>query len=394
MFTLWRRWRGEVPVSASIDDILQKMGSVFYDFGLVGPKKSLIAGHYQLPLSPGGEVLQVGPWLKVPIDLAKLPRGVFLDDLRDERLLTALRAATGRNVEFRETESAPIQLSLITESTKKKNFDDPFLPGEFWFFVEVDVNTLHGIPRRVPFDRLPLPDSYSTLPVPFGVSQADTFEWFDMSHLVGLLVAGSTRQGKSVWLRQVLRYLSNNFSPDYFRAALLDLKFGVEFGRFESDPHFDVFSSPFAVLSFVSKETERRFEIFRTAGRFSILDYNASVDPSARLPYWLIVVDEYAAFARLCSKDEVKQAELMVAQSAGAGLYWVIATQRPSVDVVTGSLKANLGSRMSFSLASTVDAGVVFDRDDFEEVVRIGCPGRGWALVGDRVLEFQSSFVE
>lgn len=392
MFSFLRRKNSNFNSSAAVEEILEKMGSVFYDFGLVGPKRSLFAGHYQLPLSPGGDVLSVGPWLKVPIDLVRLPKGVFLEDLRDERLLTALRAATGRNVEFRETESAPVQLSLITESTKKKKFDDPFIPGEFWFFIELDRNTLHGIPRNVDFSRLPVPVDFRTLPIPFGISQADTFEWFDMSHLVGLLVAGSTRQGKSVWLRQVLRYLSANFPPEYFRAALLDLKFGVEFGRFEGDPHFDIFTSPSDVLGFVSAETARRFQLFKAAGRFSILDYNDSVcDP---LPYWLIVVDEYAAFARLCNRDEVKQAELMVAQSAGAGLYWVIATQRPSVDIVTGSLKANLGSRMSFSLASTVDAGVVFDRDDFEEVVRIGCPGRAWALVGDRVLEFQSSFIE
>ncbi len=379
-------------IDQQIEFIFDKMGQVFYDFGLVSDKFSFLAGRYKLPLKPLDSALLVGPWLKIEVDMSLLPRGVFLEDLIDERLISALKSALGRNVETRSSMKSSALSSWLEESAPVP-LDASKV--EFWYFVEIDQDTLRGIPRLVDFADLPWPDAieYSTLPIPLGISAAGTFEYVDLSHMVSMLVCGATRTGKSIFLRQMLTYLAQNFGVDLFRGLLGDFKFGVEFQQFEEYEQYTVMSSPADILKFVREEMTRRFsEIIKPAGCFSILDFNSQADDEDRLPYVLVVIDEFAAFANLGGKSALKEAIILAAQSAGAGLYWIISTQRPSVDIVPGSLKANLGARVSFSLATTIDAEVVFGTP-LADVVQIGCPGRGWGLVGDRLFEFQSSFL-
>lgn len=379
-------------IDTEISEIFETMGKVFYEFGLVSDKFSWLAGRYQMPISPRKDAILVSGWLKIPIKTDLLPSAVFLQDLQDERLITALKSSLGRNVETRMAPTAPLP-GLLWESTASERYPASF---DFWYFVELNVSRLHGISRLYQFNSLPPPDKldYKTLPVPLGFSVSDKFEWFDLSYLVGTLVCGATNTGKSVLLRQIINYLST-YLPDRVRFILGDFKEGVEFGQYSSNPLVQLCASPSELVSTVEAIYRYRYDkVIKPAGCYNLIDYNASLSPAEWLPYYLVIIDEFSEFVLMGDKELMKQTQKLVSRTRGAGIYWIICTQRPSIDIVPGSLKANLGSRISFSLASTVDAEVVFDLPEFTDVVRIGCPGRGWALVGDKMIEFQSTFTQ
>ncbi len=367
------------------------MGEVFYDFGLVSDKFSWFAGRYQLPVTPRKQALLVSGWLKVSVNTDLLPDGVFLQDLQDTRLLTALKAVLHRNVECRQAPNRPLPSMLWEKSTNER------YPGmfEFWYFIEVDKDYLRMIPRFVPLSAVPSPSPEGMLlPIPFGGSVADSFHWFDYPQdLVGMLVCGATRSGKSVFVKQILTYLSTRFSPDYFTGYLADFKFGVEFGSYTS-PHFSLFEDVESFLAAVQAENSGRWGLIRAAGCRNVIEYNSRPGSAGgRLPFSLVVIDEFAMFKLKGPKGSIDLASALVAQTAGAGLYWLISTQRPSVDIVTGSLKANLGARVSFSQPTKIDYDVVFGEGAMgEHAGPLGCPGRAWAMVGDRFFEFQSPF--
>lgn len=361
------------------------MGQVFYDFGLVSDKLSWLAGRYQMPISPRGSAILVSGWLKIPVKTDLLPAGVFLDDLQDQRLLTALRVALSRNVETRMAPTGPLP-SVLWETGSSDRYPAMF---EFWYFIELDQNFLRMIPRSVALT--PEPPPSMLLPIPFGQSVAGKFMWFDYpTDLIGMLVCGATRTGKSVFVKQVLDFLAARYPPSYFTAYLADFKYGVEFGSFVS-PHFFQFYEVETFLDAIQKESERRFNIIKSAGCLNVLQYNEE-HPYSKLPLSLVVIDEFAMFKLKGPKGAIDLASALVAQTAGAGLYWMISTQRPSVDIITGSLKANLGARLSFSQATLVDYSVVFGEGFTMFSGPLGCPGRFGALVQDQIFEAQSPF--
>lgn len=372
-------------LDAQISAIFSTMGQVFYDFGLVSDKLSWLAGRYQMPISPRGSAILVSGWLKVPVKTDLLPAGVFLSDLEDPRLLTALRIALSRNVETRMAPAAALP-GLLFETSSKERYPAMF---EFWYFIEIDVSYLRMIPRSVA--AIPEPPFSMLLPVPFGQSVAGKFMWFDYpTDLIGMLVCGATRTGKSVFVKQVLSFLSSRYPPSYFTAYLADFKYGVEFGNFTS-PHFLHFDDVQKFLETIQFESERRFNIIKLAGCLNVLQYNEA-HPNSKLPLSLVVIDEFAMFKLKGAKNSIDLASALVAQTAGAGLYWMISTQRPSVDIITGSLKANLGARLSFSQATLVDYSVVFGEGFTMFTGPLGCPGRFGALVQDQIFEAQSPY--
>lgn len=381
-------WRNKVKHSldSQISKITETMGQVFYDFGLVSDKMSFLSGRYQMPISPRGSAILVSGWLKIPVKTDLLPSGVFLADLEDPRLLTALRVALSRNVETRMAPTAALP-GLLWESASKDRYPSAF---EFWYFVELNENSLRMIPRSVLVT--PEPPSDMLLPIPFGCSVAGKFMWFDYpTDLIGMLVCGATRTGKSVFVKQVLSFLSTRYPPEYFTAYLADFKYGVEFGAF-TYPHFKHFEVVDLFLATIQAESERRFNIIKASGCLNVLQYNLAY-PADRLPLSLVVIDEFAMFKLKGPKNSIDLASALVAQTAGAGLYWLISTQRPSVDIITGSLKANLGARLSFSQATVVDYGVVFGEGFTMFTGPLGCPGRFGALVQDQIFEAQSPFI-
>ncbi|KKS13291.1 MAG: cell division FtsK/SpoIIIE, partial [Candidatus Magasanikbacteria bacterium GW2011_GWA2_41_55] len=190
--------------------------------------------------------------------------------------------------------------------------------------------------------------------------------WFgDLSILPHLLIAGATNSGKTVCINAILLSLLLQHTPETLRFILVDPK-RVELPNYNGIPHLltpvitDVQKTVNA-LRWTIGEMERRFELLSKAGRRDITSYNKVMDQ--KLPYLVFVIDELADLMT-ASGAEVEAAIIRLSQMARAvGIHLVLATQRPSVDVITGLIKANMPARLAFSVASLMDSRTILRRN-------------------------------
>jgi S-DNA-T family DNA segregation ATPase FtsK/SpoIIIE len=213
-----------------------------------------------------------------------------------------------------------------------------------------------------------------------------------------LLIAGTTGSGKSVCISSMVTCLAFNNPPERLRLVMIDPKL-VEMTRFNGLPHLlgnvEVELERIAVvLRWVTHEMDRRYKLLSEAGARHLDDYNRSLrrGQGEALPYIVVVVDELADLMMLAAA-ETEQAVTRLAQMARAvGIHLVVATQRPSTDVVTGLIKANFPARISFAVASQVDSRVILDQVGAENLL-----GRGDMLLLNpetgHLVRVQSCFV-
>ncbi len=219
-----------------------------------------------------------------------------------------------------------------------------------------------------------------------------------MDSMPHLLIAGATGTGKSVGLNAMIISLLYKATPDDIKMIMIDPK-RIELSVYNDIPHLispvvtDMKKATNA-LFWVVREMERRYELLEQTGLRNIVQYNSMVasknnnknqeteeskeDQLKKLPYIVVIVDELADLMMVASKD-VEFALTRLAQMArAAGIHLIIATQRPSVDVLTGSIKANFPTRMSFQVSSKVDARTIFDGGGPESLLGNGdmlfCP--------------------
>lgn len=198
----------------------------------------------------------------------------------------------------------------------------------------------------------------------------------DLSKMPHMLVAGATNAGKSVCLNTMISSLLFRATPEELKFILIDPK-RVELSLFDGIPHLccpvvkDVRQAA-GIFRAAVKEMDSRYDRFSSAAVRNIDGYNKKVPPADRLPYIVIVVDELADLM-MQAAAEVETSIARLAQLARAtGIHLVIATQRPSVDVVTGLIKANISSRLSFAVSSQVDSRTILDQNGAERLI-----GRG-----------------
>jgi S-DNA-T family DNA segregation ATPase FtsK/SpoIIIE len=198
----------------------------------------------------------------------------------------------------------------------------------------------------------------------------------DLAKMPHLLIAGATGSGKSVCLNSIICCLMMNNTPDAVRFVMVDPK-RVELVNYNSIPHL---VSPVVVdtekavmaLRWLSAEMDIRYKRFSAAKARNIEDFNKNKQPSECMPYIIVIIDELADLM-MAAYDEVEHALCRLAQLARAtGIHLIVATQRPSVDVVTGLIKANFPTRMSFALTSQVDSRTIIDSAGAEKLL-----GRG-----------------
>ena len=198
--------------------------------------------------------------------------------------------------------------------------------------------------------------------------------FFDLADMPHLLVAGTTGSGKSVMLNALLTSLLLSTDPREVKMVLVDPK-RVELTHFARIPHLitpvvtDVKKAANA-LSWAVSEMERRYEVLEGTGARSLDGYNARSEKP--MPYVVIVIDELADLM-MQAAAKVEDAVIRIAQKARAvGIHLVVATQRPSVDVITGMIKANIPSRVAFAVSSQVDSRVILDSVGAEALLGMG----------------------
>lgn len=261
------------------------------------------------------------------------------------------------------------------------------IPGRSAVGIEVPNRTrepvfLKRIVAHEVFQRHPSP-----LAVAVGVDIGGEAVVADLRKMPHLLIAGATGSGKSVCINALLVSLLYKASPDAVRLLLVDPKM-VELTPYQDIPHLvaPVVTDPklaTAALHWAVQEMERRYELFARCGARDLDRYNRLVEAGGEegaeaLPYIVIVIDELADLMMVAPGD-VEEAICRIAQKARAcGIHLVLATQRPSVDVITGLIKANIPTRIAFAVSSQADSRTILDMAGAEKLL-----GRGDMLYLD-----------
>lgn len=252
------------------------------------------------------------------------------------------------------------------------------VPGRSLVGIEVPNTNLSRVGLRSVMESDAFVNLDSKLRIALGQDVAGKPVVADLASMPHLLVAGATGSGKSVCLNSIISCLLLNNTPDDLRIIMIDPKM-VELTSFNGIPHLLApvvveTARAAATLRWITSEMDRRYRHFASAGARSVTAYNRTMisQGKEKLPYIVVVVDELADLM-MAAPDEIERSVCRIAQLARAtGIHLIIATQRPSVDVVTGQIKANFPARISFTVFSQVDSRVILDTGGAEKLL-----GRG-----------------
>jgi S-DNA-T family DNA segregation ATPase FtsK/SpoIIIE len=255
------------------------------------------------------------------------------------------------------------------------------IPGKSAVGIEVPNKNPRAVPFREVLETPAYEQNTSKLRVALGKDIADQPVIADLSRMPHLLVAGATGSGKSVCITALINSLLFNATPDEVKFLFVDPKV-VELNQYNGIPHLlaPVVTDPkkaAAALKWIVKEMETRYELFAAAGvrdieRYNKLKINDMAGSAPALPWIVVIIDELADLM-LVAAGQVEEAICRIAQMArAAGIHLVIATQRPSVDVITGIIKANIPSRISFAVTSSIDSRTILDTTGAEKLLGKG----------------------
>ncbi len=288
-----------------------------------------------------------------------------------------------------------IALSLATSGVR---IEAP-IPGKAAVGIEVPNRNRATVFLRDLIDNDQFADAKSRLTSCLGMDVGGNPIYFDIAKMPHLLIAGATGMGKSVCINSIIISILYKSRPEDVKLILIDPK-KVEFNIYKDIPHLyaPIVSEPkkaAGALASAVAEMERRFEMIEEVGVRDITTYNAVTenDPyKEHMPHMVIIIDELADLM-MTAPDEVEASICRLAQKArAAGIHIIIGTQRPSVDVITGLIKANIPSRIACTVASQVDSRTIIDMAGAEKLI-----GRGdmlFAPVGAaKPLRVQGAFV-
>jgi len=250
------------------------------------------------------------------------------------------------------------------------------IPGKDVVGIEIPNETQETIYLREIIESEIFQKSKSPLTMALGKDIVGAPFVTDLKKLPHLLIAGTTGSGKSVGINSMILSLLYKNSPDELKFVMIDPK-QLEFSIYNDIPHLltpVITDSKKAItaLNAMVKEMERRYKLMSKMRVKNIEGYNKKVSKEERMPYIVIIIDELADLMMTSGKD-VEYAIARLAQMARAsGIHLIVATQRPSVDVVTGLIKANLPSRISFKVGQKIDSKVILDQFGAESLL-----GRG-----------------
>ena len=249
------------------------------------------------------------------------------------------------------------------------------IPGKAAIGIEVPNKELEGVQLREVLENSAFAAAKSKLTVGLGMDIGGQAIFADLAKMPHLLVAGATGSGKSVCINTLITSVLFKAKPDEVKFILIDPKM-VELSNYNGIPHLMVpvvtdAKQAASVLNWAVQEMEKRYAKFAEKGVRDMERYNKS-DPENKMPAVIIIIDELADLMMVAPHD-VEDAICRLAQKArAAGLHLVLATQRPSVDVITGIIKANIPSRISFSVSSQIDSRTILDMSGAEKLLGKG----------------------
>ena len=270
-------------------------------------------------------------------------------------------------------------------ATKDVRIEAP-IPGKSTVGVEIANKEISSVAFKEVFEKIPKSLDGSKLLCPLGKNIMGNVIWCEINKTPHLLVAGSTGSGKSVCINGIICSILMRAKPDEVKLVMVDPK-KVELSGYNGVPHLlrPVVTDPkeaSVALAKIVSEMERRYDVFSETKTKNIATYNAYVEEKnktlpddekiKKMPFIVVIIDELADLMLVASKD-VEASIMRITQMArAAGIHLIIATQRPSTDVITGVVKANIPSRISFAVSSSIDSRTILDMTGAEKLLGKG----------------------
>ncbi|MCI0348951.1 MAG: DNA translocase FtsK, partial [Acidobacteriales bacterium] len=252
------------------------------------------------------------------------------------------------------------------------------VPGKGYVGVEVPNAEPALVCLRDVMDSPSFAKHKSPLAIALGQSVSGAPISADLANMPHLLIAGTTGSGKSVCVNSIITSIVARNTPEVVKLVMVDPK-RVELTGYNGIPHLIApvvveLERIVGVLKWVTREMDERYRKFSEAGARNIEDYNKHRDPATveRMPYIIVIVDELADLMMLAPEETERTITRIAALARATGIHLVIATQRPSVDIITGLIKANFPARIAFAVAGGVDSRVILDQPGAERLL-----GRG-----------------
>ena len=253
------------------------------------------------------------------------------------------------------------------------------IPGKSTIGIELPNKVNSAVSFREVLSKIPVPDAKSILAVGLGKDIMGTVKWAEINTTPHLLIAGATGSGKSVCINCIIASILMRARPDEVKLVMVDPK-KVELSMYNGVPHLltpvvtDPKKASIALKNIVA-EMERRYQVFEDTKCKNISAYNTMCDTKTeyqKMPYIVFIIDELADLMLVAAKD-VEDSIMRITQMArAAGIHLIVATQRPSTDVITGVVKANIPSRISFAVSSSIDSRTILDQTGAEKLLGKG----------------------
>ena len=295
-----------------------------------------------------------------------------------------VNATQGPTVTRYEIEPAPgVKVSRIVNLTDDITLNlaaqhirmEAPIPGKSAIGIEVPNKMTEAVHLRDVLDCSDFKDARGGIPVGLGKDIAGKPVITDLAKMPHLLVAGTTGSGKSVCVNTLISSILFSRKPEEVKLLLIDPKM-VELSIYNGIPHLMApvvtdMKKAAAVLRWAVREMEARYKAFAASGKRDIKSYNEA-HPKAAMPLIVLIIDELADLM-MTAPDDIEESISRLAQMArAAGIHMVLATQRPSVNVITGSIKANVPSRISFAVGSQIDSRTILDMAGAEKLLGKG----------------------
>ncbi len=250
------------------------------------------------------------------------------------------------------------------------------VPGRPIVGIEVPNTAVAMVSLRTSMESDEYQRAKGKLPVALGRGVGGKVVVIDLTAQPHLLIAGATGSGKSVSINATIINLLMTHTPDELKLLMIDPKM-VELTSYNGIPHLIApvvtdFEQVAGALAWITREMERRYKAFAQLGARNIATYNQRMPKSEKMPFMVVIIDELADLMMLAA-DEVEKYIARIAQMARAtGIHMIIATQRPSTDVVTGLIKANFPARIAFAVSSQIDSRVIIDTPGADKLLGKG----------------------